>query len=73
MSYATQLPPAPYQGDRMPLSIGKRARGSTQESSSQACSIPRVNMHFNVAFNQHDGKERLGRLHREFHRKNITM
>lgn len=45
-------------------SVAICARGSTHESSPQACSIPSINVHFNVAFYQRDGKEGLGRLQR---------
>ena len=34
----------------MLLTVTVGARGSLQESSSQAGSVPRVNMHFNMAF-----------------------
>lgn len=62
----TQIPPGPYQGNGMFSAVAICALGSTQENSSQACSVPRVNMHFYVALNQHDGKEGLGRLLRDF-------
>lgn len=50
----------------MLLAIAVGARGSTRESPLQAGSIPGIDVHFNEAFDEHDGKEGLGRLHREF-------
>ena len=57
----------------MRLSIAAGTRGSVQESFSQACPIPRIDMYLNVASDQHDGKEGLGRLHREFPRQNTLL
>lgn len=61
-----QVPPIPDQGDGMCSSVAACTRGSVQESLSQACAIPRIDMYLDVASNQHDGKEGLRRLHREF-------
>lgn len=57
------LPPTPNQGDGVLLSIAVGASGGVQEGLPQAGPIPGVDVHFNMASNQHDGKEGLGRVH----------
>lgn len=45
------------------LSIAVGASGSVQQGLPQTDPIPGTDVHFNVAFDQHDGKEGLGGKH----------
>lgn len=65
------------------LSVTVGASGGMQQGLPQTGPIPGVDMHFNAAFNQHDGEEGLRRMHfpkqntllkdlRHFHPPQIT-